>query len=138
MFILFVKVLAEQQVRDPCFNFLETPVFNSPTGQRSQATNLYYFKVFVIGGKQFIFGFGILISCFWFLFKFSFLFCKRPFSTALAALFCASTFLVACSSFFLYVFVAISSPYHGTVTRHGSKMREEVLKGTSGENIDVI
>jgi hypothetical protein len=101
VFILFVKVITEQQVARSLLNSSLKPPFKCATGAKDLQANIIVI-MFLLAG---------VIICFWFWsFNFWFFgFCKnnflflfkiQPFFSALAA-------LLACSSFFLYFFVSI-------------------------------
>jgi len=61
VFILFVKVITEQQVARSLLNSSLKPPFSSTTGAKDLQANIIVIIVFVSGGRQFIFGFGLLI-----------------------------------------------------------------------------
>jgi len=64
VFILFVKVIPEQQLARSLLNSSLEPPFKCATGAKDLQANIIVIIVFVSGGNQFIFGFGLLISDF--------------------------------------------------------------------------
>jgi len=88
VFILFVKVITEQQVSRSLLNSSLKPPFKCATGAKDLQANIIVILVFVSGGQQFLFGFGLLISDFLVFVKItSFFFSKYSlFFSALAAL----------------------------------------------------